>query len=203
MTLAWLGLLLQVACLASPAQPPSERKARFVPGELIVKFKAGSEGARLVAGPTTATDARGSLGPYTERLSREIGLPVEAKRALSGGEILLSLGLPSLTNRLLTEVKKEGALKEATLEEGGARTGGLTFPAVRARQIATGTDAKALTKRLTERLGFLVESRAADGEQILLFVDSEALTLRALEALKARPDVEYAQLNYVLGRLSP
>ena len=199
---AWLVLLSQLACVSAPAQqPPATRKARFVPGELIVKFRSGSEAARLATGPHAATDARATLGPYTDRLSHEIGLPVEAKRALSGGEVLLSIGLPSLTKRLLGEARKENGLQDATLEEGASKTAGQSLPAVRVRRSEKDLDAKALTKRLTERLGFSVESRAADGEGLLLFVDGEALTLSTLEALKGRPDVEYAQPNYVLGKL--
>jgi Fervidolysin N-terminal prodomain len=197
----WLTVLLQIACLAGPAQePPSGRKARFVPGELIVKFKAGSEAARLAADPGAVTHARTTLGPYTDRLSREIGLPVEAKRTLSGGEVLLSIGLPSLTNRLLGEACREDGLKDVRVQEGSAKTAGQTPAAVRAHISGTGLDTQALTKRLTERLGFQVQSRSVDGV-LLLFVDSEAVTLRALEAVKGRPDVEYAQLNYVLGKL--
>lgn len=202
MTATLLTLLAQLACLSAPAQqPPTASKARFVPGELIVKFRSGSEGARLVTGPGAATDARAALAPYTDRLSREIGLPLEAKRAMSGGEVLLSIGLPSLTKRLLGEARKEKGLKEATLEEGAAKAAGQPLPAVRARLSETDQDPKALTQRLTERLGFPVQSRTADGEGLLLFVDGEALTLRALEALKVRPDVEHAQPNYVLGKL--
>jgi hypothetical protein len=200
--LAWWTLLSQLACVTGPAQqPPASKRARFVPGEIVVKFRSGSEGARLVTGPGAATDLRATLSPYTDRLSREIGLPVEAQRALSGGEVLLAIGLPALTNRLLAEAMKERSLEGARVQEGALKTGGRNLSAVRVHLTKTGTDDKAaVTKRLAERLGFKVESRA-DNEGLLLFVDSEAVTLRALGVLMGRPEVEYAQLNYILGKV--
>jgi hypothetical protein len=195
-------LVLPLACVApSGQQSPPTPKARFVAGELIVKFAAASEAARLAASPAAARDARGALASVTDRLSRDVGVPLEARRVLSGGEVLIAVGLPSLARQLLAEVRKDAALRNATLEEPVEKGKTRARPAVRARVAQPSTDAGALTRRLSGSLGFPVTSRAADGDEILLFVDGEAVTLRTLDRLKGRPEVEYAQPNYLLGKL--
>jgi hypothetical protein len=194
------AVVLQIAC-AAPQQPPPARSPRVVPGELIVKFVATSEAARVVARSTAAADVGEAFASVTDRLSREVGLPLEARRVLSGGEVLLALSLPALTERLLAEVRKDEALRSAALDERAEAGPHHPSPAVRARLSRPGADVPALRARLSGRLGFALASRAAGEDEVLLFADVDAVTQRALDVLKARPDVEYAQPNYLLGKL--
>jgi hypothetical protein len=200
---AGLAALVLAATFASFSglPPPPTRKTPFVPGELIVKFRSGTEGARLATSRAASHDVGGTLSPVTDRLSRDIGVPLTARRALSGGEVLLAIGMPSLTHRLLSAARRDLTLEDASLEKPVGPAAARPFPAVRARLRHPGVDTQALASRLSGRLHFPVEVGTGKGKDVLLSVDGEALTLHVRESLEEHPDVEHVQLNYVLGRL--
>jgi hypothetical protein len=192
-------ILLAVAATPSePAPPPPARKAHIVAGELIVRFRPGTQGARLASTPAAATDAEATLSPVTERLSREIGLPLTARRALSGGEVVLAVGGSSLTNRLLSAARRDRTLEDPSLEAAEPGAAG-ALPTVRARLRQAGIDTGSLASRLSERLGLPVSVRAGKGREVLLSVDGDALTLQALERLEERPEIESVRLHDAVG----
>jgi hypothetical protein len=202
MTTGRTALVLAVTLVPfSSVPPPAARKVPFVPGELIVKFRSGSEGARLAASPAAARDVGATLSPVTDRLSREIGLPLTARRALSGGEVLLAIEPSSLTHRLLSAARRDRTLEDATLEKPADPGAARGFPTVHARLRHAGVDTGALATRISERLDLPVSIRAGTGKEVLVSLDGDALTLQVLERLEGRSDVEYVQPNYVVGKL--
>jgi hypothetical protein len=196
-----IAATILLAAAVSPLRalpPPAAGKAPFVSGELVVRFRSGTQAARLATSPAAATDLEGTLSPVTQRLSRAIGLPLTARRALSGGEVILEIGGSSLVHRLLSAARRDRTLEDPSLEAAGPGAVG-AFPTVRARLRQAAVDTASLASRLSERLDLPVSVRAGERREVLLSVDGDALTLQASERLGECPEVESARPNDVVG----
>jgi hypothetical protein len=184
-----------------PAAPPDPKpspsaRARFVPGEAIVKLRAAGE---TKAAPET--DAKAHFQDVAAKVARETGWPVEVRRSLSGGELLLGLRLDAMTKSLLEEARRDPRLTGLEVEDAPTRGSTATPAGVRGRAAGSGIDAVALARDLSARAGFEVAAKVAPAGEVHLSVDAEAATLRLVEALKKRSDVEYAQPNYRLTKI--
>jgi hypothetical protein len=180
--------------------PASGQKVPFVPGEVIVKFKASTEAGSIATAPPGG-DPEPAFKSLATRLSSETGWPVEVRQALSGGDLLVAVRFDTMAERLLEQARRETSLADPSLEcaEGEVRA----TPRVRARVTAKTPDAAALATRFSSALGFPVVARAESDGAIALTVDAEAATRSLVETLKRRSDVEYAQPNHVLKKIRP
>jgi hypothetical protein len=186
-----IAAAIVLAATVAPASPPGAPRARFASGELVVRFRTGTEGARLATRPAVTHDPRGTLSPVTDRLSREIGCPLSARRALPGGEVLLTVGGPALAHRLLSAARRDRTLEDAALEEREVEAGAPErFPSVRAKLRHVAVDTSALASRLSERLDLPVRVRSGKGREVRVSVDADALMLRVLERLRENPEIE-------------
>ena len=173
-------LLAAAVAQASPAREEARSGSGFVPGEAIVKFR----------GETTGTEARLSA------LSREIGLPLELKRHGSAGELVLALKVETVAARLLEQLRKDTRLAQVTRVEGGS-----TKPAeaieFHCRAVEARDGDHELVDGLARSAGLPVTGAVGADKELHLTLDLRALTLELIERLRKRPDVEYAQPNYL------
>jgi hypothetical protein len=179
--------------------PKASPRAGFVPGEAIVKFKPASEAGRESRSPQDA-DPKAAFEALAARLSRETGWPLEVRRAMSGGELLVAIRFETLAQRLLEQAREEARLKDVAIEVAPPGEGP-SLPTLRGRLATKEADPAALARQLGARVGFPVTARSESQGEIRLSVDVAAATARLVETLKQRPDVEYAQPNYILKKL--
>jgi hypothetical protein len=209
-----------LACLAALALacPPSRVRANgpaFVPGDVIVKFREGSEHAAPVARAMRAGVAEARA--VAVRLAADLGVPLEAAQVTSGRELVLRVDRAELARALARSVARDPAVLRAT-PVAAPRTV-LPPPEVAIavelrrgseaeRQVTAAADAggrmTSEVAALAERLGAGVRPapacRIAGRGGLVLTVDVAALTGDLVERLGRRPDVEYAQPSQIVRR---
>lgn len=201
--------------LQSTQSPP------FVPGEVIVKFSKDSKAGNILARAAKAnweTDA--CLASYLSALSQELGIPLNAKQLTSGGELVLAIQTHELTAKLVAHLKRNPRVLR-TMEVESDKKGGMGAPRIEvlvefaagshestiiSRALSKGLNASSslqeLTAELERGLGFKLESRATKNNQLAVVIKVDSLTLDLAARLNKRADVEYAQPNFVLQKLS-
>ena len=201
-TLAAAALAVTAGGLEGPRDP------LFSPAEAIVRFRNNSEPALFVAAWAKGeVAAQGRLDTYLAALSEELGIPARAKRVASGGDVILAIDMDALNTRLTSHLRghprvvgavptnppgevtvelAKGSREAQAVEEARLKKpeGVVAAPPVVARELARGF-AFDVTGRITPR-------------GLLVTVDPRAVTLKLVERLRQRPDVEYAQPNFVM-----
>jgi hypothetical protein len=199
--------LALAAAVTQAGQKPLE--PAFVPGEVIVAFRKGSDPEALVAAAAKGDEAaRPRLDAFVAGLSEKIGLPLRVRRVASGGDVILEVELGPLRSRLRAQLQKdrrapetsdEGALVRAQFAEGGRDA-----DAIEKARADKGENAPAppsIIDDIAREVGFPLTGRLAGRRALLLAVDLAALTTRAVERLRRQPDVAYAQPNYTVRTL--
>ncbi len=184
-----LAAVLQPEARTTP-EPP------FVPGEVIVSFRRGSEAEGLVA-QAVAGDPAGTrkLEAYLESACAKAGIPARMKRLASGRDVLLALDFGGLTTRLVSALGADRGVARAALVSGE----GKDPPEVR---VELREEAPGLVDRVARDLGLPLRSRFTAERELLVAVDAEASTRALVDRLRRRDDVAYAQPNYVLRKFS-
>ncbi|MCU0733957.1 MAG: hypothetical protein MUF20_00340 [Methylotetracoccus sp.] len=204
-----------VVGMATPASAVAgEETPAFAPGEVMVKFRAGTEASRAVS-----RSARGDppslegLMPTSRLLTEKTGIPLRAKQLLSGDWVLFVIDLDMLTTQASAQLKKQDNVTDVGLEAG--ETGGVSQPATKDLDVTfrPGSPAAALIEETAtadseKRLAALVEdlgkrlalpfSGKVEAKHLRLRVDLQKLTAQLAERLGGFGDmVESAQLNYI------
>lgn len=174
---------------------PTSRAADFVPGEIIVKLKEAP------AVPDSAADIE----------EVEAVAFTDSIRPLGGGEFLMKLDLDLFTAQSMETLANRTAKVAAKLEQrediASARAdspGVVEFRPVDAAEFEAAAAAGEF-----ENLAFEGEPRELSNGRYALSLDLDLVspsfgntlrqrTLEALEELRERPDVEYAEPNYIV-----
>jgi hypothetical protein len=201
------GLLkIIVGTAMSQAQP-------FVPGEVLVRFAAGSEGRRATQLSAEATPPDlGLLTIVTAALGEQVDTPLRLVR-LSGGEwLVLRVPMDELARRTADRLARCRRVARATREPGDSTRAAVrtTFQPgssearllARARQPNGKAQMDSLVIDVARRIRTPLKG-AVSGEELLIEVDLEALTLQLVERLNALPEIESAQPNYRLRSFGP
>ncbi len=212
---AWLAVSgVSWAC------PSTGEEARFVPGEVIVKFRAGTPAARAASEAAAAGGgAEAVLAPQIQRLSDGVGVPLRFKRLASGGDLLLALDGGRLQQKLLEALRgADGVTRVEPISETGT---GAPPCGVRVRFAPSSPEARDVaraavlprreeplepldvTRRLQSRVGFPLANRLGDSGELVVEPDLAALTREVVHRLSQRPDIQYAQLNHIVRQLRP
>lgn len=212
---AWVAV--SVACRAWAS---TGEEARFVAGEVIVKFRSGTPGARATSRASAGGGAaEAALGPQIQGLSDAVGVPLRLERLASGGDLLLGVDGGRVQQKLLEALRGADGVAEV---EPTRETGTGEPPCgVRVRFAPSGPEAREVarasarprgeeplgplevTRRLQSRVGFPLANRLGDSGELVVEPDLAALTRDVVHRLSQRPDVQYAQPNYVVSRLRP
>jgi hypothetical protein len=200
--------LLQVLVTTSP-----EQAQPFVPGEVMVRFAAGTEGRRATRlGAAASPPSLAAIVGPVAALGKRVNTPLRAAR-LSGGEwLLLRVPVDELARHTAARLARCRWVARATAE-----TGDSTRAAVRVVFREASSEARLLTRarepdgkaqldslvhHIARRIGTPLTG-AVSGDGMVVEVDLDALTLQLVERLKALPEIESAQLNYRVRGFGP
>jgi len=195
-------------------EPPSQ-EARYVPGELIVKFYPASQAGQVVA-QALQDDAHqdAQLQALQQSLSRELGVHLDIRQITSGREIVLSVNAQALAARVVEQLRAREEVKTAQLLEAGegqlpgnpkvlvefapdstaARS--LSAPVEQSQEV------QRLVKALEGEVGAPLIPEPPETGQLILVLDLASLTADLLKRIRQRSDVEYAQPNVLLQPLA-
>ncbi len=215
--MAMLTVLLSVAQMSSF----STQAPQFAPGEVLVRFAAGSSASQAVSLAARAEPANlGELRAVTDGLSERAGVPLRASSLSSGGWVVLVVNREELARSLARRSRgRAGVMSaEATTTQTGEGIGAAPSSGIRVRFVSGSPEATAVKARLAgaergclmrvaqafERdLGVRFAAEALAPDTLLLSVDLTALTLSLVGRLKELPQVAEAQPNYILKRFGP
>ena len=200
-----LGTLLALAALGG--------EPRFVPGEVIVAFKRDTEPGGITSALAKGeAAAQGRLDAYVATLSSRLGIPLKTKRVGSGGDVLMEVDRRELSSRLISQLRLDSRVVGAAPAEVGEEVRVQFGPGSReAREVAKAPVGKPerevalpeITRSLAKDLGLALTSRITPKREFLVAVDARALTLSLVERLRALPEVEYTQPNFLVHKLGP
>lgn len=174
-------LLFAVAVVqVSPSREEARSRPAFVPGEAIVKLR----------GETTGAEARLSA------LARAVGLPLELKRSGSAGELVVAVDFETVAARLLEQLRKDTRLARVTRVKGGSATPAEAIE-FHCRAVEAREGDREIVDGLARSAGLPLTGAVGADKDLRLTLDLRALTLELIERLRKRPDVEYAQPNYL------
>lgn len=177
---------------AMEAQTP-----RFVPGDVVAKFVPGSEAGTTVmqAAARQPLDLKG-LGPVADHLAETLGVPLRAVALNSGHFCILSVDSKGLSERLRRRLaSRQGVERVEVLPDTAAIAVRVAF-AAGAKEARMPADR--LAASLEHELNLPLRGAGLGGGRFTLRVNLEALTLRLVDKLKALPDIESVQPNYIL-----
>ncbi len=197
----------------------SPQDQKFVIGEALAKFVAGSAGDAAVtrAAQANPPDLE-ALASAVNDLESGVGLPLLATQVSSGNWYIVSLDLDRLGERTVRQLRERDNVTDASAgAREGESAGGAPAPLrmalkfaeesqehkALARADSTGSDEplEDVLSALQSELDLPLERVAAGAGELGLEVDLEALTLRLVERLQALPEIEAAQPNYILGAI--
>lgn len=211
------SILLVLMAAYGMDQTPAEANgpARFVAGELLVKFKDASDyGKRIVQAMP-----RGERPPDIERLagqlSTELNVPLTAVRVTSGRELLLQIDREALAQRLTEQVQTNRAVRAVRVAPAAQAVLPAAVLTVIVDLVPESDEHKQLSKAvkaghpqgreidgLARRLAaeFQPQPTGAVNEQgqLLLIVSIADLTQDLVARLQRRTDVDYAQVSHVI-----
>ncbi len=208
-----LAAALAVAACASHADPPSQEEPRYVPGELIVGFRAGSDASQAVstamAGGLVADPA---MDDYLKALSERVGLPCAVRQITSGGEILLALDEEALASTIAEAAAAMGAVQSAEARPaaesrfGPSHEVAVQFDAASAEGKSMATAAAGAEppssvgrwiSQLGEELGLKLRGSVGEGG-LVLTVDLGWATQELMKRLREQPEVAFVEPNQLL-----
>ena len=170
---------------------------RFVPGDLVAKFVPGSEAGTTVmrAAARAPLDIEG-LEPIANHLTDAVGVPLKAVALNSGYFCILSVDAKGLGERLRRRLAGRQRVERVEIVPDSAAV------AVRVAFAAGATEARMPAERvaasLERELDLPLKGEALGNGRFALRVNLEALTLNLVEKLRALPEVESVQPNYIL-----
>ena len=207
-----LGMIIHVFLFATP----QGTLAPFVPGEILVRFAPASEGAEAVARTVRVSplDLK-ALDSVIDNLETAANVPMSVKQLSSGDWVVLAVDSDRLTERAahqLRERRTVAGVQVSPYEPEASAPG--TFPKKLIISFVPGTqEAEAISQKLAQtdetafaqltadlikELDLPLTAKATDAATIQVQIDLKALTMTLVERLKALPDIEAAQPNFIL-----
>ncbi len=196
------------------AAGPDDGTAGFALGEVMVRFRPGTEAAAAVArGAAVNPPNLETLDPTDRLLSERTGVPVHARQLLSGGWVLFAVDIDRLAARTAAELSRQPDVSEVLRRSSEARdaprvafevafrSGSGAAGLLEARTAAARTQAICeLTDRLGGRLGLPLRGTAdAAAKHLLIELDLGELTSDLAERVRRLTDiVDDVQLNDIL-----
>jgi hypothetical protein len=209
-----MTVLLAITAVTVLVTSPTQ-SANFVPGEVMVKFVAGSEAAMRVREISQQTPLRlEALEPVVKQLEARTELPLTVTQLTSGDWVVLKIDAEHLSRDVADRLR--GYQNVAQAEVIGEERQYIGYSAPKKIAVAFVPDtmeARTVSETLTEKggsnLGNLVsrlQQRAAsplkaevtEQEGLLLQVDLKPLTLTLQDRLHSLPFIESTQLNHVM-----
>jgi hypothetical protein len=195
---------------------PQGALAPFVPGEILVRFAPVSGGAEAVARASRSSppDLK-ALNPVIDNLETAAHVPLSVKQLSSGDWVVLAVNSDRLTERAAHQLRERRNVAVVQVSPCEPEASAHCPPpkklvirfvpgAPEAEAVSkklTGTDDAAfaqLTAALTKELDLPLAAKATDAATIQAQIDLRALTMTLIERLKALPDIEAAQPNFIL-----
>jgi len=206
------GLLVDARAQEKSAPPP------FVPGEVIVKFSAKSKASESSAAKAGSNEPGPALVSYVHSLSSELGVPVQAKRLGSGGTVILAIDQSGLLSLWAERLRVDSAVKEVRVMPSGLPDRPIR-PAIQVQFVEgsaeeklvgklaadrkqTSSELEAIKDKFEKRLGCPLTVSVSDATWIQVVPDFNSITQDLAKQLAKRPDVEYAQPNFMRGRMA-
>lgn len=192
--------------------------APLVPGEILIRFAAGSAGA-VAAGEALRSSPPdlGRLGPAVEALHAQTGIPLQAVRCAGGNDVLVRVDAARLSEQTAARLRAAANVARVELQPDpapGRVLGGVRTPGFLAAFEAGSPQAGCISKtggeafdqercnptpELSEQVGVPLKGRVHDDGRLLIEIDMAALTRVLVERLKTLPDIESAQPNFIMG----
>ncbi len=194
------------------APPPEPPAARFMAGELIVKFGDSTPAAEVLGGTARGNPAEDPrLTAYVDGLGETLSLPLTVRQVTSGAEILLEVDVPALVEAALGSIREQqgvadaravptpagGALQPSaacTVRFAAGSDGAVATAAAVADGKSTSEGLDALVGELSRELALPLLYRVA-GDRLEITIDLPAVTESLAERLQEMPEVEYVELN--------
>lgn len=182
--------LLMVASLAAQTPP-------FVPGQVMAKFVVGSEAHTVVtrAAERQPLDLTG-LVPIADRLGAGVGVPLRPSSITSGHFCVLAVDAERLEDQLARRLTARERVEHVeVVEDTAAIAVSVAFAAGSEESRMRPARLVALLER---ELGLPLKGAALENSRLALQVNLEALTLSLVERLKALPEIESVQPNFIV-----
>lgn len=192
--------------------------APYIPGEVLVRFAAGSAGAAAVAAALGAAPPDFALlNPAVESLHARTQIPLKAIRPAGGNDILVQVDAERLAERTAARLRTGENVDRVSLMPtpapgpilGGVRTQGFVVAFKEGSPQAaciskTGGESRAPDRcnpaaELSQQLAIPLRGEVHDGQRLRVEIDMPALTRVLVERLNALGDIESAQPNYIMG----
>jgi hypothetical protein len=185
----------------------------IVPGEVLVHFVAGSDGEKALRRSALSTPPDlAALTDLVSALGERVRVPLRPGRLGSGDWLVMRIARDQLARRTTDRLARCRAVARAAVEEGDS-TKVMTRLAFRdgtteARLLAHsgGPEGRVRLDSLINRIARRIEVPlvgAKSGDQLLVEVALDSLTLHLVERLKKLPEIEAAQPNYRLRGFGP
>jgi hypothetical protein len=164
---------------------------------VLAKFVPGSEASVLVvrAAEQQPVDLT-ALEPLADQLGQGAGVPLKPSALGSGHFCTFSLDLRELGDRLARRLRERQRVERVEMAPDTA-TITLTVAFSPGSEESRMRPAR-LVSSLERELGVPLTGEASGRGRVVLHVNLEALTLSLVERVKALPDVQSAQPNFVM-----
>jgi hypothetical protein len=202
-----LGLLMLAGGTARAQSQP------IIPGEALIHFTAGSDGEKALrrSALTTPPDLA-SLTELVNALGNRVGVPLRPGRLSSGDWLVVRVPSVELRRRTVERLARCRGIARATAEPGdsAALVARVTFrdQSPEARILARSEDPAgrrqldSLVARIARRIDVPLTG-VVTGNDLLLSIALDSLTLRLVERLGREPDIETAQPNFRVHGFGP
>jgi hypothetical protein len=211
--LAVIFLIGYVPAQEKPDLPP------FVPGEIILRFASKSKAAELVASASARSNQpNASLSAYIESLAQETGIPFQIKQLGSGGNLIIAIQQNTLIANLLNHVRRNPNVKEAkSLSRQVAPLANQALvqidflpnsceaevlAKIEASGRKTSSELDLIIEKVQRESGISLKAQVASSRALLMTLDLNTLTINLATRLAKLADVEFAQPNFVRGRIN-
>jgi hypothetical protein len=185
----------------------------IVPGEALVRFATGSDGEKLLRRSALSTPPDlALLTDLVNGLSERVGVPLRPGRLGSGDWLLVRIATDELVRRTADRLARCRAVARARPEPGDSTTVVVRVafrdrsPEARILAQSGRPDGKrqvdSLVGRMARRLDIPLKG-AARGNDLLVEVALDTLTLQLVDRLKKLREIESAQPNYRMGGFGP
>lgn len=208
----FLGLMVPTILLsASPAPSP-----QFVPGEVLAKFAAGTDGSAAVSRASQVTPPDlGPLVPVISRLQAKTGVPLKAMQVLSGDWVRLSIDGDGLAKQLVRQLQMWDAITEVrvspekpgtALDVASSKKLLITFSPgsvqseIVEQQRVDPSDVHfaELMRELERDLDLPLKGEVSQDAHVLIYVDLNTFTPILANRINGLCEIESAQPNYIM-----
>lgn len=197
---------LPVVFLVTIMSVAQAQTPRYTPGEVMLRFAAESEGRAVVVRSMEADPADlSALAFVVTALGARSGVPLRATRLGSGHWLTVAIDSVALVDRVHAQLRARENIDDVTRRGEAPRllvrlTAG-SAEAAAASQAVGGAmgPLERVVSALEREVGVPLTTASIGRDTIAVDVDMQALTMAVVERMKALPEIEEAQPNYIMG----